>query len=574
VVSVALPWSRARRLAARRRRGLSTGWYEANDRRRVIWQTVAAIVAAVALGELVLTIGVAAVVLPAAAAVLAAIVWRPQIGLYAAVALVNLFEMTSADPLMAPGRYLHYGLQSSLGVSGFIASPLELLLLFTLAVWLVKGLVQRNLGYRGGDLGWPTALFFASLVAGLVRGAAGQGDMYVAFWEVRSLLYLGVTYVLAANLIRTRRDVGALVTVFLVTNGLYAFEGAIRYVLMIRTGWLNVAPEFTYSHEVVIFLAVVMLQALAQIVVGGPLWRRIFGAVVALMALFTMLVSGRRAGSIALAIAFVLMALPWLVRHRKAVLLILLPGLFAGAIYLPIFWNNTGIIGQPARAVRSLIEPDARDASSNEYRDQEAINVRATIYSDPLLGVGFGREFLFVVPLADLSWWPFWHYQPHHNILWVWLKVGAPGFTIFCMLMFGSLALASSRALTLKDPTLITFAYVGIASVVTSLVFCYVDLGLTNGRVTVLLGAVLGVLAVLRQIDEAPEPVKAKAGARMGAAGRPTYAEIDERPTTERPAHGGAAGPGTARPTSPRPAYAPNRPRPAPEPTPAGAGRF
>ena len=54
--------------------------------------------------------------------------------------------------------------------------------------------------------------------------------MYVAFWEVRSLLYLGVGYMLAANLIRTRRDVGILVLVFLVANGLYALEGAFRYV--------------------------------------------------------------------------------------------------------------------------------------------------------------------------------------------------------------------------------------------------------------------------------------------------------------------------------------------------------
>jgi hypothetical protein len=572
---MSLPWGRARRLAARRQRGLATSWYEANDRRRVVWLSVAALVAAVALGQLTLTVGAAAVAVPAAAAVLAAIIWQPKLGLYAAVALVNLFEMTSPDPLMSPGRYLHYGLQSSLGVSGFIASPLELLLLFTLAVWLIKGLVGRNLGYRGGDLGWATALFFASLVAGLVRGAAGDGDMYVAFWEVRSLLYLGVTYVLAANLIRTRRDVGAVVMLFLVTNGLYAVEGLIRYFALIRTNLLGVAPEFNYSHEVVIFLSVVMLQALAQLVVGGPLWRRIFGMIVGPIALFTLLVTGRRAGSIALAIAFVAMALPWLVRHRKAVMLILLPGLFAAAIYLPLFWNNTGILGQPARAVRSLSEPDPRDASSNEYRDQEAINVRATIASDPLLGVGFGRPFLFVVPLADLSWWPFWHYQPHHNILWVWLKVGAPGFTIFCLLMFGSLALASSRALTLKDPTLSTFSYIAIASVVTSLVFCYVDLGLTNGRVTVLLGMVLGVLAVLRQIDASPEPVAAKAGARQ-RAGRPTYAEVTEPRPTPRPA--GPAGPAQeqerrpAQPTRGRPTFAPNRPRPAPEP--AGAGRF
>jgi hypothetical protein len=554
MVAITLPW---RKRPAVRRRGLSTTWYEANDRKRVTWLTVAAVVSALALGNLTLQIGVAAVVIPAAAAALAAIVWRPKFGLFAVLALVMLFEMTSADPLMIPGRYLHYGLQSSLGVSGFIASPLELLLLFTMAVWLVKGLVVRSLGYRGGDLGWPTTLFFISLVLGLIRGAVGQGDMYVAFWEVRSLLYLGVTYVLAANLIRTRRDVGLMVVVFLVGNGLYAVEGAIRYVFMIRTDLLGVAPEFNYSHEIVIFLAILPLLVLVQFVVGGPLWRRIFGLTVAPLALFTLLVSGRRSGSIALAIAFVLIALPWMVRHRKAVLLILLPGLFAAAIYLPLFWNNTGILGQPARAVRSLTSPDARDASSNEYRDQEAINVRETIYSDPLLGVGFGREFLFVVPLADLSWWPFWRYQPHHNVLWVWLKVGAPGFTIFCLLMFGSLSLASSRALTMKNPTLVTFAYIAIASVVTSLVFCYVDLGLTNGRVTVLLGAVLGVLAVLRQIDESPEPVKAEV--RPRGAGRPRYTVIEHPP---EPAT-------SARPKG-RPTYAPNRPRPAPEPTPAG----
>jgi hypothetical protein len=536
----------------------------------VLWLTVAAIVAALALGQLVLQIGVAAVVVPAGAMALAAIIWKPKLGLFSVLMLVMLFEMASPDPLMVPGKYFHYGLQSSLGISGFIASPLELLLLFTLVIWLVRGFVLRNLDYRGGDLGWATGLFFVSLILGLIRGAAGAGDMYVAFWEVRSLLYLGVTYVLAANMIKTRRDVSMLVVVFLVGNGLYAVEGAIRYVFMIRTNMLGVAPEFNYSHEVVIFLAVVVLQALAQLVVGGPLWRRVFGMLVGPMALFTLLVTGRRAGSIALAVAFVLMALPWLVRHRKGVMLILLPGLFAAAVYLPIFWTNTGILGQPARAVRSLVSRDARDAWSNEYRDQEAINVRETIYSDPLLGVGFGRPFLFVVPLADLSWWPFWHYQPHHNVLWVWLKVGAPGFTIFCMLMFGSLALASSRALTLRDPTLTTFTYIAIASVVTSLVFCYVDLGLTNGRVTVLLGAVLGVLAVLRKIDESPEPTKTVDRPRGLGTPRPLYTVVEPAPERqERSERGRPSKPGPA-PRPKAPPFAPNRPRPAPEPAPAG----
>lgn len=519
MATLALPWRRsaARRVAAVRR-GLTTDWYAAHHLRRVVWYLVFAAVAAGLLGMAVLWIGEAAVLLPVAAAALAAIVWRPQIGLFALVGLTLLFEINSPDPLMLPGRYLHYGLQSSLGISGFIASPLELLLILSAVIWLIKGIVSRNLAFRGGDLGWFTALFFAALMAGLVRGAAGGGDLYVAFWEVRSLLYLGVGYLLAANLIRTRRDVSILVTLFLVASGVYAVEGAMRYIVWIRPDTLGVAPEFNYSHEVVIFLAVLVLQGIIQVVVGGPLWRRILGLALLPLGMVTLLATQRRAGYIALAIAFLLMTIPWMVRHRKAVLLILMPAVIGAAIYLPVFWNNTGFLGQPARAVRSLSAPDARDASSNEYRDMELVNVIGTIRADPLLGVGFGRPFTFYVPLPDLSWWPFWRYQPHHNILWMWLKIGAPGFALFFLLMMGALSLASSRALTLSDPSLITFAYIAIVGIVATMVFCWVDLGLTNGRVTLYLGVVLGVLAVLRQIDaEAPVPPAARP--RWGRAG-------------------------------------------------------
>jgi hypothetical protein len=565
VVAFALP-----RRTAQRPRGLSTASYEAHARRRVFWYATAALLSAVGLSYAVVQWGVAVVVLPVAVAALAAIAWRPKAGLYLVLLLVLLFEMASPDPLMEPGRYIHFGLQSSLGISGFIFSPVELLMIFTAAIWLIHGLVTRRLDYRGGDLGWPMALFFLSLVGGLLRGAAGAGDMYIAFWEVRSLLYFGGCYLLTANLIRTKRDVGALLTIMLIGNGLYAAEGAFRYVALIRTEALGVADEFNYSHEVVIFLSVLILQALVQFVVGGSVWRRACGLLLAPLAMFTLLGTQRRAGYIALAIAFVPMALPWVVRHRKAVFLLLLPGLIGAAIYLPIFWNNTGFLGQPARAVKSLIAPDARDASSNEYRDLEKINVKATIRSDPLLGVGFGRPFLFVVPLPDLSWWPFWHYQPHHNFLWVWLKVGAPGFMLFCLMMFSALALAGARVLTLADRTLTAFACVAIAAIVTSLVFCYVDLALTNGRVTIFLGSIIGVLSVLRQIDQ-PDPVPAPVQRRPLIWSRYGMSDDEEGEADDERVDGQGAWRGDE--AEPEPDTQPDVREPATAGPPVGAGR-
>src|SRR5438445_4166620 len=118
------------------------------------------------------------------------------------------------------------------------------------------------------------------------------------------------------------------------------------------------------------------------------------------------------------------------------------------------------------------------------------------------MGVGFGREFQFVVPLPDLSFWQFWHYEPHHNILWVWLKTGAIGFTVFWSLIGSALALGAHHARRLLIPELRSFAVLSIAAIITAMVFSYVDLGLISARVTVLLGVLLGALSVVHRLDD------------------------------------------------------------------------
>jgi hypothetical protein len=178
------------------------------------------------------------------------------------------------------------------------------------------------------------------------------------------------------------------------------------------------------------------------------------------------------------------------------------PAVIAFAIYLPVFWNNTTMLGQPARAVRSLSQPDPRDAASNLYRDLELINVRSTIHSNPIVGVGFGRPFDFVVQLPDLSWWQFWHYEPHHNILWVWLKLGTAGFIIFWMLMATATARSAFAVRTLRSSEQRIFALVALCAIVMTVSFCYVDLGLVSGRVTVYLGTALGTLSILHLLPD------------------------------------------------------------------------
>jgi len=484
--------------------GFSTAWYLDGERRRNLLLTILAILGSLSSAALLVLAHFVSAFLVYAVLVLVAIAWRPKLGLFLALGLVVIFENLTDDPLMAAGRYLYAG------ISGSVINPIEFLLLFSLGVWFVAGIVRRRLDFRGGCLRWQVALFTVALIFGLARGAAAGGSSYIALWEVRFLLYIVVCYFLAANTIRTRRDLRVLMAIILLATAAYAIEGAYRRLALIDTMILTQDLEDAWGHDSAVFLSNMILLVLAQRVFGGPRWQRLLGPLLVPIVAFTLLPSQRRAGNITLLVSLMVFCLVFLVAHRKAFYVIAVPLVISGAIYFPLFWNNTGMLGQPARAVRSMISPDARDLASNYYRDIEKINVRATILENPLLGVGFGREFLFVIPLADLSFWQFWRYEPHNNILWVWLKIGAVGFTLFWALMGSAIMCAANFVKVLRGPDERAFALFALGVVISSMVFCWVDTGLTFPRFTVVLGTTLGALSVLGHLDN--ETVSENAG--------------------------------------------------------------
>ena len=479
----------------------SVEWHRAAERRRQLILLGIALVGSVVLAGLALLSHIISVVGLLIWIVVIVIARRPFVGLCTAYALCMLTEDGGPDQLMLPGYYLHWGLGATVGI-GIALSPIELLLILTFVSWFLQGVAKRDLSFRGGSLGWPVMLFFLALVVGVVRGLAGGGDWNMALWESRFLFYAVMRFTVAANTIRSRKQLTVLVMLTVIGTGLFAIEGAYRKIALIDTEKLGVMADFAYSHMDVVFLGSLPLIVIAQWAYGARAWQRWVGLAFVPVTIFTLLATQRRAGYIAVIITFLAFGLIFAITHRKAFLTFFLPCVVAFAIYLPLFWNNTTMLGQPARAVRSLSQPDPRDAASNLYRDLELINVRSTIHSNPILGVGFGRPFDFVVQLPDLSWWQFWHYEPHHNILWVWLKLGVAGFVIFWILMATATARAAHAVRALKGSEQRVFALVALCAIVMTLSFCYVDLGLVSGRVTIFLGTALGGLSVLHLLPE------------------------------------------------------------------------
>jgi hypothetical protein len=322
-----------------------------------------------------------------------------------------------------------------------------------------------------------------------------------SFWEVRFLLSMVIVYFLTANLVRTRAHVMTLSTVVVVGVGLSGIEGIWRKFALIDDGVLGTLSEGWYAHDSVVTWGTLIMFVLAQQVFGGPRWQRTFGPILVIATGFTMLISERRAGYIAVMIAFIAFTLVlWTIR-RKAFFTVAVPLLLVGSVYLPLFWNNSSAIGQPARAVRSIMgDPDPRDAASNAWRDLEAVNVRSAILSSPLLGLGFGQPIPQVVSLPNIAFFEFWNYWAHHAILWLWMKGGAFTFITFFALMNAALARAMWFMRRSADRELKTFTVAAVSGIIMSVVFSYVDLGLTGTRVPILMGVMLGVIGVIDRL--------------------------------------------------------------------------
>jgi hypothetical protein len=424
------------------------------------------------------------------------------------IASTVLFEASTADKLLEFGTNLHRGIGSTTGLP-IPLTPIELLIAVAVAAALVSEAIAPSYPVNGPrELaarlrgGWPVLLFSIALLAGLIRGAFGGGDMYIAMWEVRYLLYVPACYLIARAALRTPRHVAGLLRVGLGAAILFAIEGAYRRVALIDTGQLGVISEFAYEHEDALFLVIFLLLSLSAFVFGAFRRVRLIGLLFAPLMVFTLLATERRAGIIVLLVGIIVIAVTTLFVRRKTFIIASLPVVMITGLYLGVFWNAGGILGQPARAIKSLYAPDARDAQSNFYRALETMNLDVTIHSDPLLGVGFGRPFIMAAALPDLSaWWPFFRYETHNNVLWVWLKTGAIGYVLFWVMIGGAVSRAAFAAKRLLDPTLRCAALFCLVAIVGTVVLSYVDLGLVSGRVTAMLGTSLGILSVVERID-------------------------------------------------------------------------
>lgn len=340
---------------------------------------------------------------------------------------------TPLDPVARLGADFHSDLTNVIHVH-VIVSIFEILVLLTVICWLFRGKrAAKAVRFSAGTLMVPILVFVGMLVFGVLYGQLRGGATFTeALWEVRGFLMMIVGYLLIGMFVQTERESNNLTWTLLLAPAALALENTYRafaYKSAID------GSDLAYDHTDSVVIGCAILLCVAIITYGGTRWQRRFAFAALPVLTVCLLLMKRRAAFPVVGIGIVVLLI-FLLRLRPRLFWRYVPPVvLLIALYLAAFWTNTGTLGQPARAISSQFTPDPRDYASNLYRDIEKADLLANIQQAPITGLGFGQPFTFYYQLPNLSFWPFWHYETHNAVLWVWMKDGAIGFLAFFWLL-------------------------------------------------------------------------------------------------------------------------------------------
>ncbi len=384
------------------------------------------------------------------------------------------------------------------GLNPLVFSPAEVIMLLTALAWVIRGVSTRSFSLKRGVFFPAIAAYMLCVVYGFIHGISAGGDRTMALYEVRAHAHFLLVYLLAANLITDRKHTTQMLWLIVGCLGLQGAMGMIGFLMH-----PVVSEQGILSHDDSLSLnLIIFIWILLAMTRENKVLRRV--AFWLLPPVFVAVIENqRRAGIAAFIIAFIpFCPIVWTIfPHRR----IALRGFFVGfalfsAVYFPIAWNSDGAWALPARSIRSQSSPSERDASSDMYREMETFDLKFTRDQSPIFGYGYGRQFLQPMPLIALTT-EFLKYLPHNSVMWIWMRVGHVGFFFFLMMYATILIRGVHILIDVNDVQLKIAGLLGILYLLMLFAFGKFDLQFVNSRQMAVTALLVGVLAVLQDID-------------------------------------------------------------------------
>lgn len=328
-------------------------------------------------------------------------------------------------------------------------------------------------------------LAFVSLIgtgvvwaSGIVRG----GDFGMSLWQLNSVIYLPIVFLLAHFALRGPDDHAALAKVILIGAAYRAILAVIIMKTVRPPDWpANLPPPhpaYATAHcDSMVFAAgSVLVLAMLLERVGGRKGLRI--ALLLPIYALGIIANNRRIAWVHIAAVFMTVYVVTRdnpLKRKVQRTLIRMSPLFV--LYVIVGWNRATGIFKPVGSLRSVI--DAKADASSFWRELENFNLIQTLRSHPILGAGYGHQYdeVVMMPAVDYS---LEKYLPHNSILGLWAFCGPFGYATLTLLWAAGVYFSMRAYHAAKIPHHRAAGLVCFGAVLIYLIQCWGDLGLAT----------------------------------------------------------------------------------------------
>ena len=510
------------------------------------WITVAVLVPISSLTVVAVVLGEGDVAVAVTPLIVAALVWWMwKAPLRISVLLLMFVGLALEDPDQRPaggawesplstlGAVMLAHLNVTTGIGALFFSGIDLIITFLFFVILYRQLTHARVDGERLPAASPVRCFawlsllgtFAVWSYGIGRG----GSVPSSLWQVNKLYYLPLVAVLFESAWRdppALRPLGrVLVLAACVKAGL---------ALWIR---LVVAPaEIPYATthaDSLLFASALSLIVASMVEEPGRARRTVYLFVLPLLLAGT-IANNRRVAWVALAwaLASYYLITPWTLRKRRLTRAVLL-SLPLVVAYVAAGSRSDSAVFAPARLVASVL--DSGVDSSTRWRDMENFNLVYNIGEHPLLGTGFGHEYLERWPLPDVSkGFAMYRYLPHNGVLGLWVSCGYAGFVAQWLLLVVGLFFAARTYRHALDPMDRVASLGSVAAIVIYMIGAFGDTILGSWSGVFIVAPALAVSGKLALATGAWPVRTPSAGslrtARFGAGATPHIAPSEGQP--------------------------------------------
>jgi len=327
-----------------------------------------------------------------------------------------------------------------------------------------------------------------------IWGVLNGGSLYQVIFQLRAIVLSLFLAAVVANVYRTQEDMVSLGRTLAIAIVYRSFT-AIGFWFYVARHMAEPPIAMTEHTDTVVFVVGLFLF------VVNALERRTtksiaIAALASVPILGAIVVNNRRLAWLAVGVAFVLMYLllpKGKLRTRINRFAFAMSPLIV--IYIAVGWGHPTGIFKPVGSISTMFG-EHQDTSSL-MRDIENYNLLKTLKWNPVLGMGFGKEYIEEIKAFDISFFVQYRYLPHNSLLGAIAFSGMIGFAgLWLMVLVATyLHTLTYRSTRLPVPRIASMC--GVIAVLVIELQMWGDIGFNSITVCAMLAIVVGLSARL-----------------------------------------------------------------------------